>query len=106
MARYSIYLNSAMEKNLDMYMAKTGIKKRLAALKDCLMNAMCGSEYEEMIIETSQKLNRLLYRQSMGNKLLEQLFVNMGFPDNEIVENDKLLKRFYESHNRYSGRYD
>ena len=105
MARYSIYLNDEMEKILDEYMKKTGIKKRLSALKNILMRDMSSNEYYELFNETSQKLNRLLHRQSMCTKLLEQHFVNMGFPYNENVSNDKLLKEFYDANNRYGGRF-
>lgn len=53
--------------------------------------------------DISQKLNRILYRQNLNKKLLEQIFVNLGFPVNEIVENDTLLKQFYKNNNKYFG---
>ena len=31
--------------------------------------------------------------------MLEQIFANMGFPINEDLAKDELLKKFYEKHN-------
>ena len=53
----------------------------------------------ELFYEISEKLNRILYRQNIDKKLLEQLFANMGFPINEDPNKDKLLKSFYEKNN-------
>ena len=101
MPRYSIYFPDDMERDLEMYMKRNNIKRKNLAVKDLVIKQLCKEELPESMYEVSQKLNRLLHRQSMGNKLLEQLFVNMGFPYNEVVSTDKLLKEFYEANNRY-----
>ena len=101
MPRYSIYFPDDMERDLEMYMKRNNIKRKTLAVKDLVIKQLCKEELPESMYEVSQKLNRLLHRQSMCTKLLEQLFVNMGFPYNDVVSTDKLLKEFYEANNRY-----
>ncbi len=99
MARYSIYLGEDLEELLNIYMKENKIKKRSVAIKDCIKKVMFNYEKEESNFEISEKLNRILYRQNLNKKLLEQIFANMGFPINEDPDKDELLKNFYEKHN-------
>ena len=85
MAKHTIYLNESIEENLKKYMSANNMKI-------------------ELFYEISEKLNRILYRQNLNKKLLEQLFTNMGFPINEDPDKDKLLKKFYEKNNFYRAK--
>lgn len=82
------------------------IKLRSVAIKDCINKATNKEDINNFYSELDKKLNRILYRQNMNKKLLEQFFVNMGFPVNEKIENDLSLKQFYQNNNNYIGRFD
>ena len=87
-------------------MAEHKIQKKSEAIKNCIFKTIFNNEQQDSMYDISQKLNRILYRQNLNKKLLEQIFVNLGFPVNEIVENDTLLKQFYKNNNKYFGGID
>lgn len=58
-----------------------------------------------MITDIDKKLNRLLHRESIDRKLIEQLFSNMGFPLNEKISDDSCLKEFYKTNDNYANRF-
>ena len=105
-ARYSIYISEDLEKKLDQYMKENKFKKKSVAIKDCICRAILNDESRDLIYEISQKLNRILYRQNINKKLLEQIYVNFGFPINENIDSNNLLKEFYHDHNQYAGKFD
>ena len=104
--RCTIYLDNTVEKRLSEYMQKIGINTKSAAIKNCLEWTLFSDERDNSLFEINEKLNRILYRQNINKKVLEQLFVNFGFPVNYEVAKDKLLKEVYERNNSYKGRYD
>lgn len=105
-ARYTIDLNEELEYRLNQYMKENKIKLRSVAIKNCILKATDKETLESFNLELDKKLNRILYRQNMNKKLLEQLFVNMGFPVNEKIDEDLSLKKFYQDNNNYIGRFD
>lgn len=102
MAKHTIYLNENLEKSLEKYMKAKGIKQLSRIIKIMIEKGIKEEEKIELFYEISEKLNRILYRQNLNKKLLEQLFTNMGFPINEDPSKDKLLKSFYEKNNYYN----
>lgn len=104
--RCTIYLNDILDNKIKEYMKDKGISMKSTAIKQCLKLVLYDSEYKKNIFEINEKLNRILYRQNLNKKLLEQLFVNFGFPENYEVSKDKLLKEVYERNNSYKGRFD
>ena len=105
MSRYTIYLSEDLEKKLNEYMKQNKIKKRSVAIKECLCKIIQKEDYDSSIYEVNDKLNRILYRESLSRKLLEQFFANMGFQINEPTDKDELLKAFYEKNNNFR-RYE
>ena len=106
-ARYTIYLDEDLEKKLETYMKENKIKMKSVAIKDCIFKTIFNQDYDNSLTQLSQKLNRILYRQNINKKLIEQIFCNMGFPLNEKIEDDNLLKEFYENNTqKFTGRYD
>lgn len=84
-------------------MKRNNIKLRSVAIKQCINNTSIQEDLINYINEINQKINRLIYRENINKKLLEQIFSNMGFPANENPEEDKLLKQFYQMNNKYIG---
>ncbi len=64
------------------------------------------SDYQDTLYEINQKLNRILYRQTLNKNVVEQLFANLGFSENYDIEKDEKLKEIYEKNNKYRGRFD
>lgn len=101
MARYTIDINNELEYKLKIYMKENNIKFRSVAIKKCIEEVTNKVTDKIAIFELDRKLNRLLYRENQDRKLLEQLFVNMGFDSNKNTSQDPLLKKVYESNNKY-----
>lgn|SRR5574344_1737314 len=106
MSRYTVDLTGEIENKLKEYMKENKIKLRSVGIKNCIVDATNKENINIFLLELDKKFNKILYRQNMLKKLLEQLFVNMGFPVNEIVENDLVLKDFYDKNNKFIGRFD
>lgn len=95
-----------MEEKLHCYMKENKIKKRSVAIKQCIEEATSKETTKSFIIELDKKLNRILYRQNLNRKILEQLFTNMDFGTNMDVETDLLLKKIYDDNNdRFTGGF-
>lgn len=105
MERYSINLNSRDEELLNEYMKEHKIKFKSTAIKKCIEDASTKNEFKLVLSDIDKKLNRLLHRENIDRKLLEQLFSNMGFPINEKISDDNCLKEFYKVNDNYSGRF-
>lgn len=104
--RYSIYLEDDLDDKLKKYMKEHKIKTKSVAIKECINKVLLTSEYNSYMFEISEKLNRILYRQNVNKNVLEQMFVNFGFPENYEIEKDELLKEIYQKRNKYIGRFD
>ena len=104
MAKHTIYLNESIEENLKKYISANNMKKISSVIRLMIEKGIKEEEKIELFYEISEKLNRILYRQNLNKKLLEQLFTNMGFPINEDPDKDKLLKKFYEKNNFYRAK--
>ncbi len=97
-ARYTISLNGAFEEMLNSFMKENNIKLKSVAIKKCVEIATDNNEYKSFLYELDSKLNRILFRQNLNKKILEQLFVNMGFLNNERIEKDNCLKDVYDDY--------
>lgn len=106
MARYTIDIRGETENRLNEYMRNNKINLKSVGIKQCIFDATNKEDLNLSLIELDKKLNRIIYRQTMIKKLLDQLFANMGFPINEKTEKDEMLKEFYNNNNKYTGRYD
>lgn len=104
--KFTVVMNEDMESRLQKFMDDNRIKKKSAGIKRCILEATNKDDILVFMTELDKKLNRILYRQSMNKKLIEQLYCNHGFPLNEKVSDDILLKQFYQDNNNYVGRFD
>ena len=57
-----------------------------------------------MLKDMDSKLNRIIYRENIQKKLLEQFFANMVFRKNYDVKTDESLNKFYQDNNSYSNK--
>ena len=101
----SFRLNEKDKRLLNQYMEKNNLKNRTEALRECLRKAVASQEIENFIFDINNKLNRLVYNQTMTKKLLEQFFVNMGFQKNIDVKESEILEEFKEKNNKYGNNF-
>jgi len=106
MGKYCVYINDDLDNKLETYMKNNDYKTKSSAIRDCLHKVLFTSDYQDTLYEINQKLNRILYRQTLNKNIIEQLFVNLGFPENYDIEKDEMLKKVHEKNNRYRGRFD
>lgn len=103
MARYSIDISNDVKDKLDEYMRMNNISKKSVAIKRCINDAVDKDNLKSLIYGLDSKLNRLLHREKIDRKLVEQLFSNMGFQINETIKDDSCLKEFYKSNDNFIG---
>lgn len=105
MARYTIDLDKELENKLKVFMDENKIDKRSVAIKKCIL---IGTEHDldkSYITSFDERLNTVLYRLNINKKLLEQIFVNMDFIENNDISDNTLLKEIYENYkNKYFRR--
>lgn len=101
MSRYTVSISGDLENKLEFYMKQKNITKKTTAIRECVETATNNENILVLFNELDKKLNRVLYRQNMYRKLLEQFFVNMGFSKNQDANEDLLLKEFYDNNNKY-----
>ena len=105
MARYTISIDTRIETLLNNYMKENNIGLKSVAIKKCIEEATNKDDLRMILTDIDKKINRLLHRENIDKKLLEQLFCNMGFPLNEKIKDDTCLKEFYKINEEYSGRF-
>lgn len=98
-ARYTIEINGALSDQLNSFMNDNNINLKSVAIKRCIELATNKDISDKsLLLELDRKLNRILYRQNLYQKMLEQFFANMGFGKNEDVSNDECLKQVYQEY--------
>ncbi len=90
---------------LNNFMKKNNIKNKSQAIRVCIRNTIENHEMNNSINDINIKLNRLIHNQFMTKKLLEQLYVNMGFKNNFETDDSKILQEFYEKNNNYRNNF-
>lgn len=104
--KYTIDISGALEEKLYRYMKDNKIKLRSVAIKKCIEYATDKETNKGFMLELDNKLNRILYRQNLNKKVLDQLFVNMGFGTNVNIETDLLLQKIYDDNNsKFTGGF-
>ena len=104
MRKYTFIIDDELERKLVAFKKLNNIKSTSAVIRECMELVLGGNELFYSVNALDKKINRLLYRENMNKKLLEQLFVNLGFPENEKVKEDEPLKEFYETNNIYGNK--
>ena len=59
---------------------------------------------DDLLLDMNSKLNRIIYRENIQKKLLEQFYANMEFPIEQDVKADESLKRFYKNNEFYFNK--
>lgn len=102
--KFSVSLNEKESILLLDYMKENNIKSKAEAIRKCLKTAVSIESKYDMLKDIDSKLNRLLYRENIQKKLLEQFYANMEFPVDKDVKTEKGLQRFYQNNNFYKSK--
>lgn len=89
---------------LNNYMKKKNIKSKSDAIRKCIKEVSKLDTIEGLLLDINNKLNRILYRENIQKKLLEQFYANMQFPVDQDVKTEVGLVRFYENNNFYLNK--
>lgn len=102
--KFSVALNEKEGVLFLDYMKENKIKTKAEAIRKCLKTAVSIEAKYNMLKDIDSKLNRIIYRENIQKKLLEQFYANMEFPVDKDVNTEKGLQRFYENNNFYSNK--
>lgn len=102
--KFSVLLNEKESILLLNYMKENRIKSKAEAIRKCLKTAVNIESKYDMLKDMDSKLNRIIYRENIHKKLLEQLYANMVFRKNYDVKEDKSLIEFYQNNDFYSNK--
>ena len=97
--KFSVALNEKESILLLDYMKENNIKSKAEAIRKCLKTAVSVEAKYDMLKDIDSKLNRIIYRENIQKKLLEQFYANMEFPVDKDVKTEKGLQRFYQNNN-------
>ncbi len=102
--KFSVALNEKESILLLDYMKENNIKSKAEAIRKCLKTAVSVEAKYDMLKDIDSKLNRIIYRENIQKKLLEQFYANMEFPVDKDVKTEKGLQRFYQNNNFYKSK--
>ncbi len=102
--KFSVLLNEDESILLKNYMKENKIKSKAEAIRKCLKTAVNMESKYDMLKDMDSKLNRIIYRENIQKKLLEQFFANIVFRKNYDVKTDESLNKFYQDNNSYSNK--
>lgn len=86
------------------FMKKKNIKNKSDAVRKCIKEAAKLNSIEGLLLDINNKLNRIIYRENIQKKLLEQFYANMEFPVDQDVKTEAGLVRFYQNNNFYLNK--
>lgn len=98
-------LNTKDKTLLIKYMEKHNIKNKSEAIRECIRISATKQEIDNYLFDIDNKINRLIFNQTLIKKLLEQLFVNMGFKKNIDVNESETLEDFKEKNNKFRNSF-
>ena len=102
--KISVLLNEDESILLKNYMKENKIKSKAEAIRKCLKTAVNMESKYDMSKDMDSKLNRIIYRENIQKKLLEQFFANMVFRKNYDIKTDESLNKFYPDNDYYSNK--
>ncbi len=102
--KFSVLLSAKESVLLLDYMKENKIKTKVEAIRKCLKTAISIEAKYDMLKDMDSKLNRIIYRENIQKKLLEQFYANMVFKKNYDVKTDESLNKFYQENNIYSNK--
>lgn len=98
-------LNAEDKELLNKYMINNKIKSKSEAIRKCIRENAQDQHINDLFFDLNNKINRVLHNQYLTKKLLEQLYVNMGFKNNLDTKNNEGLKDFNEKFNSYIEKF-
>ena len=101
----TVRLSDEDKELLNKYMANKKIKSKSEAIRKCIRKTVKEQNINDLIFDLNNKMNRILHNQYLTKKLLEQLYVNMGFKKNLDTKNNVGLKDFNEKFNSYIEKF-
>ncbi len=102
--KFSVALNEKESILLSDYMKENKIKSKAEAIRKCLKTAVSIEAKYDLLKDMDSKLNRIIYRENIQKKLLEQFYANMVFKKNYDVKTDESLIKFYQDNDYYSNK--
>lgn len=102
--KFSVLLNEDESILLKNYMKENKIKSKAEAIRKCLKTAVNMESKYDMLKDMDSKLNRIIYRENIQKKLLEQFYANMVFRKNYDVKTDESLNKFYQDNDYYMNK--
>ena len=102
----SIILSEEEAELLSKYMKDNNIKTKAKAVRKCIESASRKISINDMICDIDSKLNRILYRENIQKKLLEQFYANMEFAIDQNVKTEPGLRRFYDNNSFYINKIE
>lgn len=102
--KFSVSLNEKESILLLDYMKENEIKTKAEAIRKCIRNTVTIESKYDLLLDINNKLNRIIYRENIQKKLLEQFYANMEFPVDKDVKTEPSLVRFYEKNNFYDNK--
>lgn len=102
--KFSVLLNEKKSVLLKNYMKENKIKSKTEAIRKCLKTTVNMESKYDMLKDMDSKLNRIIYRENIQKKLLEQFYANMVFRKNYDVKTDESLNKFYQDNDYYSNK--
>lgn len=95
----SVILHEKEAKFLSNFMKQNNVKSKAGAVRKCIELAVNLDSRSDLLMDINNKLNRIIYRENIQKKLLEQFYANMEFRIDQDVKTEKGLVRFYENNN-------
>ena len=104
MIGFNVLLYEKQELLLNDFMKKNNCKSKAEAVRKCIELATNLESRDDLLLDIDNKLNRIIYRENIQKKLLEQFFANMVFKKNYDVKGDKSLIDFYQDNDFYVNK--
>lgn len=104
MIGFNVLLYEKQELLLNDFMKKNNCKSKAEAVRKCIELATNLESRDDLLLDIDNKLNRIIYRENIQKKLLEQFYANMEFPVDKDVKTEKGLQRFYQNNNFYKSK--
>lgn len=98
---FSVLLYDEESLLLNDFMKKNNSKSKADAVRKRIRIACNLQSREDLLLDINNKINRIIYREKIQKKLLEQFYANMEFPVDQDVKAEKGLVRFYENNSFY-----
>ena len=104
MIKFSVNLYETDDLLLSKFMKQNNIKSKSEAVRKCIKLAVNLESRNDLLLDINNKLNRIIYRENVQKKLLEQFYANMEFPVDQDVKTELGLVRFYENNSFYINK--